>query len=327
MIKRRLGAILAASVLGIMSIMTPVFAIANPDSIAVNSVKVFQNLFETGDMMFVAYVDVAYASAPSETASTAFSFSIYDGSGNLKVTRGLIAYNDTMISIYQTAAQVTAGFTWGAAYTIKLQGNPALFGSLVEGTNVKTFALTSDDWITGVQAASRSLLREFVLQEYTTIEIAKGVTYLVFSNGAYYLNSAGMALAVAAIPGITTACPTLSQVSSSTVDIDTVTSTGDLATEYTLENKLGTAIYTNFVNLGNWLGITPEMAAGLFISFICILAASIVFVATGNGMASLLVGAVPFMILGNAVALIPVVVLWIAVIIIFTWASYHFFVR
>lgn len=113
-IRRIIFATIVATI-WLMLLATPTLAISNPDSITfgtgtVARYKVFYNVYETGDMLFIAETYVHYASEPTDyTAEEAFSFNLM--SSDLSATY-LIAnvpeYENKVISIYQTATQVTA---------------------------------------------------------------------------------------------------------------------------------------------------------------------------------------------------------------------------
>ena len=77
---KRKAVIIALALLVILA--TPVYAIANPDDIDFGSgtqtqYKVFENVIETGDMLFVAEGFVDYAIPPTDfTAAEAFLFEV-----------------------------------------------------------------------------------------------------------------------------------------------------------------------------------------------------------------------------------------------------------
>lgn len=94
--------VLLATGLAIMMTLVmsfPVLAIANPDSIGFSSsgigrYKVFENVNETGDMLFVAECWVDYDPAPGtpgEKAGEAFQFQILNAAGDTIILQTPIA--------------------------------------------------------------------------------------------------------------------------------------------------------------------------------------------------------------------------------------------
>ena len=57
----------------------------DPDDISAHAVAVFQNIYETGDMLFVISCNIEYAVEPSGNASSNFIFSLYDSSNSTLV--------------------------------------------------------------------------------------------------------------------------------------------------------------------------------------------------------------------------------------------------
>ena len=55
---------------------TSIFAISNPNSITFNTSKVFQNIFESGDVLFIGEHSVNYATEPTEDPGDAFQFQL-----------------------------------------------------------------------------------------------------------------------------------------------------------------------------------------------------------------------------------------------------------
>src|SRR4030042_568059 len=82
------------------------FAVADPDDIQVYSAKAFENIFETGDMLFVMRYNVEYASEPTEDAEYTFQMQLLNSIDNsLIISRPLNYYQINVHSIYLTAAQ------------------------------------------------------------------------------------------------------------------------------------------------------------------------------------------------------------------------------
>ena len=52
-------------------IATPVLAIADPDSMSIDSVYVYRNCRETGDQLYLVTYNITYSSPPSESVTEA----------------------------------------------------------------------------------------------------------------------------------------------------------------------------------------------------------------------------------------------------------------
>ena len=143
---------------------SPVLAApANPDSIILHTVKVFQNIWETGDMLFVA------SDEPSESAEDTFGLAIYDTNGTTLIkSRPLNYYQYNVHSVYFNAAQA-ADLTWGSEYNVRVLGNPTFF-PMTEDITMDTTALSSYSWLTGTATESQNLLRLHCLDLAATLE-------------------------------------------------------------------------------------------------------------------------------------------------------------
>ncbi|KKK99509.1 hypothetical protein LCGC14_2632020, partial [marine sediment metagenome] len=149
---KKLRAILIGVVVIIYSLTfaTPVFAAPpnNPDEIwfgtkaPLKYSKVFENVNETGDMLFLAESWVKYnPTSPPGSATDYFIFEVRNAAGTtVLISRPLQSFGERPISIYQTAAQVTAlGLVSGSAYVMRITGNPLWFAPLVEGTDMVSY--------------------------------------------------------------------------------------------------------------------------------------------------------------------------------------------
>lgn len=195
--------------------LTPVFGISNPDSISIGDVYVFKDLMETGDQLYFCRYDVAYNSTPTEDPDDTFQMALYHVSGNLVATRPLNYYNENIISIYLTAAQVSSySMTWQAAHVVRIQGMPSIFSPLVENVNMRTSTLSPSDFyevefLPGVMIAQAEIL-----------EVSWATTLL----DAYdRLNTTGAAFFLAAVPQLGTVAPEIFSVVQGGVTVDYVT--------------------------------------------------------------------------------------------------------
>lgn len=315
---KRLLKSLCLALLGIVLIATPVLAIADPDDISIFSERVFQNVFESGDMLFVVYYNVEYAAPPTDTPSSAFFFNLYGTDGTtLLYSRGINYYQENIQAIYLDAA-TAVGLTWGSAYVIKVTGNPAKFASLVEGTNVITLPLAGSDWITGtLEGTTPDFLQTYLAGVMNSIDAA-GID--VATGGK--LNTLGRTYFTAAIPGLDSVIPDLFVTVSYDIQVTHDTPTAALETELSMANKLGAALAASFTGIGAYFGVSQSIAGGMFLMGICLLVMFMVYKATSNITASMVL-AVPFLIIGAWSGLIPLSFLFVLALLIVGYILYH----
>jgi len=232
-------------------VAVPVYAVvADPDSIVLYSVRVFQNIFETGDQLFVYRYDVAYDPEPDELASETFLVSILNAGGTTVLfQRPLINYQHNIISIYLDSDQAV---TWGQSNVVRLQGNPGVFFPLTEGVNQITVTLSSSHWILGTASVSRPLLGAYVLRACEIIEVDEGSDLV---STEQKLTAAGAVVTENAIPGLQTVAPEI---------YTTAVATPDTPVEYRTSTLVGTVAGT-FVADEAVVGGASEVS-GTFIS-------------------------------------------------------------
>lgn len=105
----------------------------------IESINIYRNARETGDMFFMIYVNIAYTAIPDTPIGETFIWSLIDTDNvtELGSTVGF-AYNVgahqadgfgyNVFSMYFDADNVTAlGMTWLDSFTVRLAGNPAVF--------------------------------------------------------------------------------------------------------------------------------------------------------------------------------------------------------
>ena len=310
--------------LGIVS--TAFAAPANPGSITIETCKVFQNIFETGDVLFVASHNVSYISEPSESASETFELAVYDTDGTTFLfDRPLNYYQYSIHSIYLDA-DAAASVTWGSEYRVRVMGNPIYF-PLIEDTTMDTMILSaSSSWIEGDMAASRVLLHGYCLSLATTLESALNKTLTIDTTEGTKLNSVGRTYFLAAIPYLDYAIPELFQVAISNVYGEDVPYGGAYEDATKIEIMLGAKIASAFTGIGEIFHLSGETAAFLWMAFIAVTIASIVFLSTGNTTVALVLS-VPVLILGSYIGAIPLALIFVLATIIVIYLGYHIWLR
>ncbi len=155
---------------------SPVLAMSNPNTIRFYAVgttpvyKVFYNVSQTGDMLFIAEQFVHYTVSQNYTAGEAFLFEVLNTAGNVTIaSTPLKEYEAKPISIYLTAAQVTAAsISVGDALILRMMGNPLIFPSPVGNSVNVTLGVSSYfNQTLGVDGgvATNNLLRNFLIND------------------------------------------------------------------------------------------------------------------------------------------------------------------
>lgn len=127
--------IITSTILALIALMTvavPAQAIDLPDSTpTVESVNVYRNILETGDMLAVIYENTPYATTPNSTAyDEAFIWRMYDTDGTTELAQITgYPYNDSgygynVVGFYFDADDAP---TWGQSYPVRLTGTPTAF--------------------------------------------------------------------------------------------------------------------------------------------------------------------------------------------------------
>lgn len=138
---------------------TPVYAdTPDPDSPpSVEQFNVWRNARETGDMLFLIYANIPYATLPDLPVTQTFIWRLFDTDDTTEFGSTVgYAYNDdgygyNVYSLYFSAAEVTAlGLVWGTTYTVRLSGNPAAFDT----PPVYNYGLSASDYSTLTVTAS-----------------------------------------------------------------------------------------------------------------------------------------------------------------------------
>ncbi len=256
--------VIFAVIVSIISSIT-VLAISNPGDIAfgtgnvTKTYGVFTNVYETGDMLFIAEGYVYYAVEPTDyTADKAFIFEVLNTAGNTtKLSIPLVSYGDRPIGIYQTAAQVVSnGFASGQANVIKIRGNPLVFAS-PNGNNV-TATLGAGDYFDNRNVVGGfTPLRNFVINTIAANMQAKDgvLTYKTIALGVQYLSTTGANLFLAGIPGLDTLDPSIFYASNRALTGVTTSGNGTYAQSLTPASVWGTTTSNGLNALGSFLGM------------------------------------------------------------------------
>lgn len=338
----RLLRCLSVGLIMLLLAVSPILAISNPTSITFYCTgttpvyKVFYNVMENADMLFVAEQHVHYAVLPTDyTASEAFLFEVLNTSGNETIASvPLKQYDAKPISIYMSATQVaSAGLTVGTGYIPRMMGNPLIFAS-PSGNSVNA-TLAAGDYVDqelgndGGVATSNNL-RNFLIGMANDIETHDappvGSEYITNVSGTQYLTTIGGSIFLEGIPGLDAMCPILFQYSIEPMPGDTPESTGAYTSTLSPLAKWGQTTANGLTNLGVYLGISQQHAGSLML-FVMVIALSVyAYSRTQSGMAVLLlVGAIPF--IGAWLGLMPLALAFVFTIAIVVLLGFFFFSR
>ncbi len=179
-----------------------VFAISNPDSISIQSVKAFRNIAETADQMYLIEYKITYSSDPSEDSRDAFFVALGDGT-TLLFTNDVRNYGHSFASIYLSASNA---LTWeSTSYFAWVSGNPTLFPTLTLGVNKINLSIISTDWIDGtLDGTTPTVLGNEIIRIVENIERSTDGNFLTSNDK---LNTSGSDLVTDIIPGIRTFVP------------------------------------------------------------------------------------------------------------------------
>jgi hypothetical protein len=275
--------------------------VANPDSISLPSVAVFDNVYVTGDQLFVIETDPAYASVPTLPASSTFFVAIMDPTGvTVEATRTLDYYNHYFSAIYLTPLQA---LPWGLAYRIVLSGNPAYFASLTPGVNQIIYTLSSAQWIDGTLGSTGST--PYLLQSWC-IRLATACNP-GWLDANSMLNATGTVIFLTEIQALGSVCPGLFEVSASSPGF--TPGTASKTEEQALTARQGPRLQKAMTDLGVWMGMGPTLGGPILetvcIAILCFMVAGGVFVGTGSTAMAVVVGVIPTIFAGNMIGLLP----------------------
>lgn len=338
-IKRLILASLLATIV-VLSVVMPVWAIANPDSITMPRYDAFANVYETGDMLFECETKVVYAVPPADASTLTFAFQVLDAAGVVIFgQQPLFAYQNKLASYYFSAAQVTAlGLVKGTQYKLRITGTPAYFPVPVEGTSMVTSTLSagfpSASWIdeSGVPITQRTQANDALIM--FNINIAKDLQtydspaspYWTTVQGADYLTQVGTSLFLQGVPFLMNYVPQLFQSGSTNNYVSPVPTSGAGQTNLTTTNQLGANIANAITNMGAFLGFGPTMAGFALTFFLMIICSIVVYAKVQHPVAPLAVSIV-ILVVGGYLGMITLSILFAFAIVMVLLLLWFFFSR
>jgi len=260
--------------------------------------QAFYNLTSSnsGDILFVCEGYVYYATPANEPApaNQAFSFEVLSPTGQVMLSAPLNSYGDRPISIYLSAAQVTALNTQYGINLINNQnisfviaGNPLYFPTLTAGVNEVTQPVSSSYWLNewlvyNISYSSTDIMQQFMLQIALDMQNTDSpvTPYLIQSAGVTYLNASagtsgqqsGQSLMLQGIGGLQNWCQAIFQTSSSPMTAGQPATTQSIQTGNSVQNMMGSTIANGLDGFRAYLGLAAgaggRTEAGVIITVI-----------------------------------------------------------
>jgi hypothetical protein len=266
---RRLVFALILALGAFLALPHTVYAISNPDSVAVDVMYVNRDLLETGDFLLVVKYTISYASLPDENVDEAFIFRVFDTDGTTELGTALPyafnnqGYGDGLISFYFDASDAP---TWGVGYILKISGNPSVFTSPpIYNFTVPDGAYTS---LSGTSENQDELVTR-VLDLALDLETSWSADLLDEEDTGTVLSALGEAYFRNTIRGLQSMAPSVFLVQIGDPDYDERVWGTNQATTY--EDRFsGTWVGDSVESVGSLLTIDTEVITGAIVLLACI---------------------------------------------------------
>lgn len=298
--------ILLGFILVNISNVSKVYAIDDPDSISIESVKIFRNFTEENDQLWIVEYNIGYETNPSEHPSLAYYAGIGDGTSIL-YNKAVQSYGYNFISMYLTADQA---LTWEGSYFIHLSGNLGLFVSLTLGVNQTLIAVNSSDWDTNTDTDDvREAVGVHVLNVVNNVEVYTGNDYITEGG---LLSTSGGDLVEGTVPNGREYFPEIFSIVQVNLPAPTPTYTQNF--QATLEANRGERLDTALDQLGStFLGASDkgEIVGTIGFLLIAITILGTIYATTKNSNGALL-ATLPLLYVGNVIGVIPLALMFTA---------------
>lgn len=244
---RRAVLLLAVVLLGVGFRPAPTFALAGPDSISIESIKRYDDVALTGDVLVTVEYVITYGAVPPESVNTGWLGRLLDGSGQLASVQpfagGVIpnsGYSRGMFSFYLSAPAITG------ALSVALQGNPSLSPAPAGITSASVQAQETADLVPDIRLAAQRMENDW------------GETLLTPLGGTIKFTTDGEDYFANVIPNLSAYAPELFIFSASTPGFE---EDPHPATAITDRKALldGTAIDGVFSALSDYTGASQEL--------------------------------------------------------------------
>ncbi len=237
-------------------ILTEAYASHDPDSINIFEVRVFQNVAQPLDQLFIVEYDIVYAETNTVPVQNSFLFTVTNTAGAIVASSTIQFYGHAIASIYLDA---NSALTFKGDYNASISPNPAHFTTTVAGINKVTVPIFDDDWLAGnLSEVTPQNIEAFVIPIMVNIGNEDSVSYV---NVDGRLNDTGTLFVLAAIPDLVSVVPNMFEVSVEVLDLETTTFTGDKASQ--IFQRSGSRLSGALQTLSStFLGIDDPVLAG-----------------------------------------------------------------
>lgn len=283
---------LALALTAIVVTVVPALAIALPDSApTIQSINVFRNILETGDMGFFIYENTPYAVPPTDFGyGSAYVWRLIDTDGTTELAQALgYEYHDdgygfNVIHFYLSAANVTSlGVAWQDALFLRLSGTPAAFVT----PPVYNFSISSSDYSSytataDVKSAIADLIRIMAADLNNDWALSSTTTLLDDSETGVVLSVYGQAFFRGAIFGVQSMAPAVFPLVISDVNVTPRTWTTNYTTALAAQS-MGTDIDGAVAAGETLLDVSYNLFGLLLVLGMCIVLIVGNWMVSGNG--------------------------------------------
>lgn len=273
--KRKIILALLLALIPLITLTLPALSdTAQPSSVSIHDVNIYNSLIETNDFLAVVPYNIAYATAPSTTIDQTFIFELTDVADTI-VLGSITAYpfynggyGQGVVSFYFSTNTTP---TWGLAYNIKVVENPAQFASPAYWTFPISTSVYSS--YTANQTANRALLQTKVVtlaQQLTTAWSISSTPLTQQGGNGIILSSYGEAYFRNAVYGLQQMCPDLFLLQNT--NLDYTPRTWDYSFTTVLLNTFpsGSAIGDAMTGFAGLWGVPTTTATSYIIFFLAI---------------------------------------------------------
>lgn len=260
---------LVVACLLVLGIGTQAWAIGNPVYVSIEDVAAFRNVLTIGDQLYFCRYDVSYAAVNmTEPAKDTWQMAIYGtDETTLIASRALNYYQHNIISIYFTPSEA---LTWGAAYKIKIMGNPGIFSPLIEGVNMRTRALGSADF------REKADLGAYLIGQAEILDADwPSITLLTAQNK---LNTTGASYFTKAIPGLYNMVPEIFQYVATYPSYNATSWTTAGQDIYTAQK--GPSLTAAVADIADFVGTTPDWIGINIVGFLALMLGAAIYAPT-----------------------------------------------
>lgn len=251
---------------------------ANPDSTPTISgghlgVNAYRYLLESGDVGFLVYANIPYATTPTTPENEAFIWQLLstDGSTVIGQTTGFpyhtSGYGYNVFWFYFSAAD---NVTWGSAYILRLTGNPDIFTT----PPTYDFVLQASDYTSSTTQADNQAELELRIIEisqdlYTRWSLTATTTLLRESEAGTRLSTLGESFWRGAVYGCQAFAPGVFEFG--TLTITTTSHMGGTAYADNLSSQYtGTWIATSMQGGADFFDLDYDLLSTIFVIVACI---------------------------------------------------------